>query len=244
MPLCWPEKAGRSCSFSARLKQRTIALRNHLARFMSKLLLDVMPAALASVIGGFLFTQYHHAPQPAPQTEVVAQDRLEQAIQIIRDEHAIIAEFVRQQDAARESAEAVRLQELNAARMQAAQSRAAQARLTAIRATETKAAETRPVAAGTRGHEALEVAGSDARPRKAEAVVQTAPLPILPDVARSQAARATNPIAQIASNADAMASKVGDMIRDIKGWIISLPDRLIAEGTPSLPTGRLLSASW
>ena len=30
-----------------------------LARLFGKLVLDILPAALASVIGGFLFTQYH-----------------------------------------------------------------------------------------------------------------------------------------------------------------------------------------
>ena len=38
-----------------------------LARFAGKFVLDIMPAALASVIGGFLFTQFHFghsAPKP------------------------------------------------------------------------------------------------------------------------------------------------------------------------------------
>src|SRR5580700_7551209 len=35
-----------------------------LARFAGKFVLDIMPAALASVIGGFLFTQYQFGQTP------------------------------------------------------------------------------------------------------------------------------------------------------------------------------------
>ena len=41
--------------------------RDHgLARFFGKFVLDVLPAAFVSVLGGFIFTQYHfiHAAQP------------------------------------------------------------------------------------------------------------------------------------------------------------------------------------
>ncbi len=38
-----------------------------LARFAGKFMLDILPAALASVIGGFLFTQYQFGRTAAPQ---------------------------------------------------------------------------------------------------------------------------------------------------------------------------------
>jgi len=45
-----------------------------LARFLGKVMLDVLPAALASVIGGFLFTQYQfgHAADDAATARAIA----------------------------------------------------------------------------------------------------------------------------------------------------------------------------
>ena len=75
-----------------------------LLRFLSKLLFDIMPAALASIIGGILFTHYQMgyagAPRPAAEQAVPASAEM---IQLLRDEHAAIVDFLKAQTAAEKS---------------------------------------------------------------------------------------------------------------------------------------------
>jgi hypothetical protein len=73
------------------------------ARFFAKLV-DVLPAALASLIGGFLFTQYQSGYRPAPQpaTEQAAPASAEM-LQLVRDEHAMILDYLKAQTAAAKS---------------------------------------------------------------------------------------------------------------------------------------------
>jgi hypothetical protein len=74
-----------------------------LARFLGKFVLDIMPAALASVIGGFLFTQYQfgHTP-PKPALEQVTPASAEM-LALVRDEHAMIVDYLKSQMAAEKS---------------------------------------------------------------------------------------------------------------------------------------------
>ena len=66
-------------------------------RFLAKFVLDIMPAALASVIGGFLFSHYHWryaaVPAPAPVGEQHAAASAEM-MKLVRDEHALIFDFL------------------------------------------------------------------------------------------------------------------------------------------------------
>jgi hypothetical protein len=74
-----------------------------LARFASKFMLDILPAALASVIGGFLFTQYQFgrtAPQPALEQISPASAEV---LALVRDEHAAIVSYLDLQTAAEKS---------------------------------------------------------------------------------------------------------------------------------------------
>jgi hypothetical protein len=77
---------------------RTLQQPPFLARFLGKLVLDVLPAALASVIGGFLFTQYQfgHATASRAATEQVAPASAEM-IQMVRDEHAMLIDYLKAQ---------------------------------------------------------------------------------------------------------------------------------------------------
>jgi hypothetical protein len=74
-----------------------------LARFLGKFILDIMPAALASVIGGFLFTQFQfgHAVQ-RPALEQVTPASAEM-MALVRDEHAMIVDYLKTQMAAEKS---------------------------------------------------------------------------------------------------------------------------------------------
>src|SRR5688572_4263459 len=102
-------------------------------RFLTKFVFDVLPAALASVIGGFLFTQYHAARAPEPKLEVIeraAPAQMEEAMRMVRDEHNLIVDFLKAQQAATEKSRA----SFDQARAKAAvESREAAARETAMR---------------------------------------------------------------------------------------------------------------
>jgi hypothetical protein len=75
-----------------------------LARFLGKLVLDVLPAALASVIGGILFTQYQfgHVGPPRHAAQQVAPASAEM-LALVRDEHAMIIDYLKSQMAAQKS---------------------------------------------------------------------------------------------------------------------------------------------
>src|SRR5580704_4544017 len=75
-----------------------------LRRFLAKLVIDVMPAALTSVIGGVLITQYQfqHAVQQRPVTEQAAPATAEM-VQLVRDEHAAVMDYLKAQIAAEKS---------------------------------------------------------------------------------------------------------------------------------------------
>jgi hypothetical protein len=67
-----------------------------LKRFLSKLVRDVLPAALASLIGGFIFTHFQLGPFAYPPQAVAAQVMPASAemMQLLRDEHGLIVEFL------------------------------------------------------------------------------------------------------------------------------------------------------
>ena len=72
-----------------------------LLRFMTKLVVDILPAALASVIGGFLFTQHYWGQwdHPAASSPAVEQHTAASAemMKMVRDEHALIVNYLNAQ---------------------------------------------------------------------------------------------------------------------------------------------------
>jgi hypothetical protein len=74
-----------------------------LARFAGKFVLDILPAALASLIGGFLFTQYQlgHAVAPAPAAQISPASA--EVLALVRDEHEAIVSYLKSQMAAEKS---------------------------------------------------------------------------------------------------------------------------------------------
>ncbi len=73
-------------------------------RFAAKLVIDVLPAAIASLIGGFLITQYQFSrvapPRPAAEQAAPASAEM---MQLVRDEHAMIVDYLKTQMAAEKS---------------------------------------------------------------------------------------------------------------------------------------------
>jgi hypothetical protein len=74
-----------------------------LKRFLGKLMHDVLPAALASLLGGFLITYFQLNRVPEPVTVPVAHASPEM-MQMLRDEHGLIVSFVKAQVASEKSA--------------------------------------------------------------------------------------------------------------------------------------------
>lgn len=71
-----------------------------LRRFVAKLVHDVLPAALASVIGGLVFTHFQlgHQLGHAPERAVAAPASAEM-MQLLRDEHGLILNFLKDETA-------------------------------------------------------------------------------------------------------------------------------------------------
>jgi hypothetical protein len=72
-----------------------------LSRFFRKFVLEVLPAALASLLGGFLFAQFHASSSPAtlPAAEQVTPASPE-VMALVRDEHAAVVGYLKSQMAA------------------------------------------------------------------------------------------------------------------------------------------------
>ena len=74
-------------------------VRPYLRRFARKFVFDVLPGALASVVGAMFFAQ-HWAQPPQPVRVDVAERvavQSEQIAQMIRDEHALMVEFLKKE---------------------------------------------------------------------------------------------------------------------------------------------------
>lgn len=73
-------------------------------RFLSKFVLEILPAALASVIGGLVFAhyQFERAPAPARSPAPVATPASPDMVRLLRDEHTMIRRFLKAQEAVQE----------------------------------------------------------------------------------------------------------------------------------------------
>jgi hypothetical protein len=78
-----------------------------LVRLLGKFVLEVLPAALASVIGGMLLAHYQlgHPAEPAQALQPSAPASAEM-VRLVREEHALIRDFLSAQNAAEKSRDA------------------------------------------------------------------------------------------------------------------------------------------
>ena len=169
---------------------RTGAIRQKLpsiVRYLSKLVLDGLPAAAASIIGGILLSHLHFGYSASvPATEQVAPATAELE-RLVRDEHARIIDYINVQTAAVKS------------RLAAEDQEAARA------AAESKAAASAP-AVSAQAPVAAPPAAKPAAPRtKPRTTVASAPpTPAAPPAAAPPATRA--PVVAAAADADAPAT--------------------------------------
>jgi len=141
-------------------------------RFLGKLVLEVLPAALASVIGGFLFAHSQFG-QPALHQPEAGQGGPASAemVHLVHEEHDLIQQFLEAQQAAQKS------------------------RLTADNAADARAAAEARMAEAARRHAALLAAEAKRVPARAKTTVASAQSLPAPAVAPLVVARA-EPVAQ------------------------------------------------
>jgi hypothetical protein len=214
-----------------------------LLRFFTKLLFDIMPAALASIIGGILFTHYQMGYAGAPTPAVPASAEM---IQLLRDEHAAIVDFLKAQTAAEKS----RL----AAEDEASARSVAEARMAAASSAAVPAAA--PVTASRRP-ETTVMAAKSAVSRGRATAAATAAAPHAPLViAQAEQSGGSASAAPAAGKSDSLLAKtldfkdrVVDATIHVIGTLGSIPS-LIASGgdrvgasNANAPAGRLVGAS-
>jgi hypothetical protein len=186
------------------------------ARFVGKFVLDIMPAALASVIGGFLFTQYQFGHTPAkPVLEQVTPASAEM-MALVRDEHAMIIDYLKTQMAAERSRVAV--QDADLARAQedskVADIKAPAAQTVALLDVKTQPqAEPDSNAAPRRGAAAKPVVWQHSKPQIAQAAPAVpTPMPRPPIViAQADPSQDAPPSDRLASDPDSLLGKALDL---------------------------------
>ncbi len=209
-----------------------------LVRFFSKLVLDILPAALASVIGGFLFTLYDWglAGAPTPAAERAAPASAEM-MQLMRDEHAAVVSYLKAQVAAEKD----RLAAEDAA---AAADAAASASATAAApgGAAIAAIETAPLAPPVQ---------EPARPG-APAAMAAPHAPLV--IAQAERADGIEPpgyepapllsaTINIKDHVVATTQHAFAVIGGIPSWIAALGGRISGQGANASPSGRFVGAS-
>lgn len=209
-----------------------------LVRFFSKLLLDILPAALASVIGGLLFAHYDwsqiRARVPVAERAAPASPEM---MQLVRDEHAAMASYLK----AQVTAEKDRLDAEDAAAAEAAGHPATTAAVMAPGGATVAAVESKPLVPPVQEPAHVQVAAAPATPSP-----QT-PLVIAqaePGDGALQPADNPNPLLAATINVKdhvvATTQHAFAVIGGIPSWIIALGGRISGQGANSSPTGRLV----
>ena len=112
-----------------------------LSRFFSKLLYGMLPATIASVVGGMLFSHYSHSSIAVPAVAIGTPASVEM-MQMVRDEHALLVSYLQEYTEARQQTNFAAEQEM--LRSKAAEQAAM------IAAREARAAETKALAIAVR----------------------------------------------------------------------------------------------
>ena len=215
------------------VKQRVAPLFRH---FVAKLV-EILPTALASVIGGFLFTQYQAGYKPAPQpvAEQAAPASAEM-LQLVRDEHAMILNYLKAQTAAEKSRNAAEDKDARAL------------------------ADAKPsVAPSMRRPAAVGVSAVVVSPMRAP-VIAAVPVSVVRAprvIAQAEQTDGGAPAVEAARQSDSVLAKTivikdnvihatlhaVSVIGGIPNWIASLGDRLGGAGTNAPSASRLVSTS-
>ena len=213
-----------------------------LRRFFGKLIHDIMPAALASLLGGFLITHFQLNRLPEPVTVPVAHASPEM-MQLLRDEHGLIGSFVKAQIANEKNAldkSANEKKQLQAGTDDSAAPVPAEAQPSAV-------AAPRPTAIA-----AVVVPGKPA-PARIKPPVVGASLPALASSPAQQSENAPPPPAArndgsllaktigFKDNVVAVTQRAAAAIGGIPSWFGAIGDRIGGEDPSPRPPGHLIS---
>ncbi len=215
-----------------------------LKRFVGKLVVDVLPATFVSVLGGFIITQYqfNHAQVSRPATEQVVPASAEM-MQLVRDEHAVIVDYLKIQMAAEKNRHAAEDAAVADARLAAAEPPApAAAPVPAPRPVATAVIAAKPVPTRTKvaaapvlpPHAPLLIAQTD-QAVSATPVAEPAPAP----ESKSLLTRTLEVKDHVVGATLHAVSAIGS----IPSWIASMGDRIGGSGTTSSSAGRMFSTS-
>jgi hypothetical protein len=210
-----------------------------LLRFFSKLVLDILPAALASVIGGLLFSHYDWSQIRARAPVAVrAAPASVEMMQLVRDEHAAVASYLK----AQLTAEKGRLE---------AEDAAAAAEAAGNPAT---AAAAVPGGATVAAVESKSLVPAVQEPARVQTTAAAPAMPSLPMplvIAQAEPGDGALPPADHPNPLLAATINVKDhvvattqhafaVIGGIPSWIIALGGRIGGQGASSSPTGRFV----
>jgi hypothetical protein len=100
-------------AFAAPHEEKQLMLRKFpfLSRFFSKLLYGLLSAAIASVVGGMLFSHYAR-PSVVTTTAAIGTPASMETMQMMRDEHALIVNYLQKDTEARQQADLAAAQEM------------------------------------------------------------------------------------------------------------------------------------
>lgn len=204
-----------------------------LGRFFAKLVFDVTPAALASLVGGFLLTHYGLGRAPAPAAAQAAPATVEM-MQLLRDEHGLIVNFLK----AELASEKRRLAATDGAPRDAVGAVAAEPGASAAipRPTVVAVAAAKPATSRTK----TPIAGASLRP-----LVIAQAQPPQNDGLKPAANNSDSILARtigIKDNVVAVTYRMVSVIGGIPSWFGSIGDRIGGEGAPR-PAVNLVSAS-
>jgi hypothetical protein len=200
-----------------------------LMRLLTKLVHDVLPAALASLIGGLLFTHFQLARVTAPAAQTAPASA--EMMQLLRDEHGLIVNFLKA--------------EMNREKTELAAAEAAPRVVPDVAAPAAPAiAAPRPVVAA---------AAASKTPARGKAAIVGASLPPLALVQVTQdetgkpAARDPDSLlaktAGIKDHVVAATQRVVSAIGNIPSWFGAIGDHLGGESSNPRPLADLVSAS-
>jgi hypothetical protein len=221
-------------------------------RFLSKLVVDVLPATVVSALGGFIITQYQFSHTVVRQATVQVVPASAEMMQLVRDEHAVIIDYLKTQLAEEKSRHAAE----DAADATARAAADDQAAATTVPATTVAAPVALPparpattiVAAKPVTHAKVAVAPT-ALPPHAPLMIAQADLPVAAASAASAPAEQKSLLTRTIEIKDHVVGATlhaVSAIGSIPSWIASMGDRIgggDTTPTPVVPAARQFTTS-
>ena len=198
-------------------------MRQGLSRFFSKFVFELLPAALASVIGAALLSHYG---QPANRpTVVMAAPAGEETMAMLRDEHALIVEFLKQ-DAAKRRLAAAPAKTATATEMKIETTAESDARALAVAAAARLATHARLAAKPAPVREAKPVVIAEKKAQEPLRIATIAAAPVGPVVATMPQSTAAPQPRGVKARLRALVATVEEFparLWSATGWIVGEP---------------------